>query len=338
MKNINLHTIIHATTAPCITISMNTPLCQADDTKLKVELESLLDQAKYLVLEKFNKMPLNAILEKINTLYQDIDLNSTSKSITIYLSENIKSVVKSIWPVAHNTVQVSDKFDLRPLIPIITNFKEYHILVLSRQGVKLLYARNDQVINEVKDKTFPVLEGAAYFAPGFQPLDESSQHHLDEFLNNLDKALIELYNSTGLHYVIISTATNYDRFIKAARFKSIYCAYVPLSGDHTHHTLAASAWNALLLLQKQKKESRIELMKGLIKNGRAITAKREILNAARNGKGDLLVINKDAAFNGDEEGACCEMVWNVINKKGDVILADQNEMQSIGNMALKLKY
>lgn len=337
-KNRIINPIAYQRSGPCVTITMNTPGCQSNNSQLETELNRLTDQAKFLVLEKYHSTPLNPILEKLNALPGSVSFADHLKSITVYLSESATEILSSMWAVPHNRVQVADRFDIRPLVAISNNTQEYNILLLSHKKVKLLNAVNDVVHHELKQGIFPITKGLNYLAPHFKSADSTQEKNLRDFFSDIDSDLIRLYNASGVHYIVAAADDNYERFSEVIRFASMYWGHIPLSNDLTNKNLAAEAWALIENLQKQQRLAQVKLMQDLISSGEALTTHDQIRKAAQQGRGDLLIVNDQAKLPDQEEDIVCEAVWDVISNHGQVTLAEQDEAGSIQTMALKLKY
>lgn len=338
MKKRIFNPVAFVRSAPCITITMNTPGYQSDNSRFLTELDRLTDQARFLVLEKYSTIPVTPILKKLNALSGQISFEDHLKSLTIYVSESTTEVLFSIWPVAHNRVQVSDRFDIRPVVAVSNNTQDYNILLLSHKEVKLLRAINDRVLNEIKQNIFPITKGLKYLVPHFKSRNAGQEKKLHDFFSNIDSELIRLYNSSGVRYIVAASGDNYERFCGAARFASLYMGHIPLSNDLTYKNLAAEAYTIIQRLQKKQRLAQVRIMEEFIAKGQALTGYREIARAAREGRGDLLIVNDYAKLPDEDEDLVCEAVWDVVSRHGEVTLAEQDEAGTIGVMALKLKY
>ena len=340
MKKSRINSIAYVKSIPCITISMNTAGHQSDNTQFRIELERLVNQAKSLLLEKYSNLGIQTttVLKRLDAILTEISFDNHLKSLNIFISASIKEIVMSIWPVAHNRVQVADRFDIRPLVTIYNNTEEYHILLLSPKKIRLFYAINNKIVLEVKDDIFPVTKNLKFLLPNLKSSSPQEKEALSKFHGNIDKALIKLYNVTGMRYVIISSQDNYDRFMEFVLFSSIYAGHVPISNNLRKANIASETWIVIQRLQQEEKRKSIKLMQELLAKGKALKDTTAIVNAARCGKGDLLIINQDAKIDEQQEDLICEVVWDVISKRGNVVLVSEEEAKSCDTISLKLKY
>ena len=335
MKKIEYYPLASVCGVPCVSISMNISHGQNTTALLHLELDRLLVQAKFLLLEKFGKTHTSHIIEKLESLSKELSFDSDLKNVTIFVSETVREVIWSVWTPPCNKVTVMDRFDLRPLIAAYKSFEAYVIVVLSPQKVKLLHACDDKVLHEIKAGIFPITDGLDLLSKHFTPSNSGEEVRVRDFYSGLDNGLIKIYNSAGMRYVIASSQLHYDRFIDTARFRSIYAAHIPLTNDKTNHTMASLAWEALLRLHAVEDAKRISRMKELIAQGKAITDYDEIVKAAKAGKGDLLLLSNMEMSEQDE--ATCLLVWNVIHHKGRVLLVDEEQLQTVGGIEIAMR-
>lgn len=340
MKKYALKNIANFISIPCITISMNTPGCQFDHSQFKIELERLIDQSKFLVLEKYagTGISIDSLLKRLARLAKEISFDEHLKSLTVFLSGSICEIIPSMWPVAHNKVQVNDRFDIRPLLAIVNNTEEYHVLLLSHKKVRLFYAVNDKVVNEVRNGTFPVTKSLTFLRPHFKCFNTAEETGFNQFLSDIDKALIKLYNATEIRFVVVSSYENFERYMASVIFSSIYLGHVPISNDMSRATIGLASWELMQKFLKQGRCHSVKVMQEMIMQGMALTATDAIVVASRQGKGDVLILNEDIQLPEKEEELISEAVWNVVSKHGKVVLARQDEVESIGSHVLKLKY
>jgi hypothetical protein len=335
MKKKSIPSLAYINGMPCVTISMNTPAYK-DQKQLQQELLQLVNEAKLLLLNRYNGIPLNTTLDKIDAATRKVSFNGDIKSITLFISENVEEILASAWRVPQNNIWVADYFDVRPLITVHNTSEEYFILKFDRSAVHLYHASDNKIVQEIKDSDFPV--DAPFPLTQRYRITDRSYGKIDEFLTGLDKKLICRYNTTSMRYVIASCSTTYKRFIKHVRFQSIYAAYIPIRTETGIDTLVTKAWKMLLIDRKKESVRNVLIMKKLIANGEALTRYPEILSAARQGKGELLVVSEDILRKEDKGDASCEIIWDIVKHKGKVIFADREEMEDTVPMALKLKY
>ena len=344
--------------APCVSISLNTHRTHPDNAQDSIVLKNLLKEAHDRVTHEFGKRDVTQLLEKIENIEQEIDVNYNLDSLHIFLSNKTKEIIKSPWRVNKNTVQIADHFAIKPLIKILNRTENYHILLLSQSGVNLFHAQNDVISEEIKNEDFPFDQNPHYSTHSGELSDAKQVDNLvREFLNTVDKAVVKVFHKTGLKCVVICTEDNHSRLMQVADLPSVYLEYVKINyNDVANHTLALSAWKVVEALQQKNRTEAIHEMQEAVGKGNVLTDLSEIYRAAKEGRGDLLIVHndysqavkmkdentfeliEDATQEGAIDDVTNEIAWEVISKKGRAIFTDQEEIKSLGNIVLKVRY
>jgi hypothetical protein len=354
---------------PCVTISMTTHQTHPASAPDLLTLQGLLKEARERVINEFEKENVAGLLKYIDELEVELDvnyLNYSLNSLHLFISNKIKEVIKSPLTVKENTVQVGDSFALKPLIKALNRTDEYYILLISQSGAQLFHALNDSILEEISNDDFPFDEklreqklNKDHDQINLQKFSEPAyiEKSILEYFNPIDKGIVKLHHQTELNCVVICTENNYSRLLKIADIPSIYLGHVEVNYNDTKpQSLADAAWQIIQHLQKQERAKEIEEMQEAVGNGLVFTDLAEILRAAKEGKGDLLIVhddfhqavkmNADSTFelvNDDKQAdviddITSEIAWEVFSKKGRVVFTDQEEIKSLGDIALKVRY
>jgi len=358
MKKDTIEKLAAEVSNPCVTISMNTHRTHPENAQDIITLKNLLNEAKDRVISEFGKRPVSDLLEKIDALESDINADYHLDSLHIFLSNSTNEVIKSAWPVESDTVQIGEKFSIKPLIKAMNRSEEYLILLLSQSGVNLFLALNDGILEEIKNDDFPFSKNPHYLT---QNNDLSDSKKVDnmvrEYLNTVDKALVRVHNETNLQCVVICTEDNYSRLMQVADNPSMYHGYVAINyNDTANHTIAAAAWKLIAASQLQNRKNAIEEMQEAVGQGNVITDLSDIFRAVKEGRGDLLIMQADyqqaVKMTGENsfdyvddatqpdviDDITSEIAWEVISKKGRAIFLSGDEANALGDIALKVRY
>lgn len=332
---------------PCVTISMNTNRTYPKNQEDINQLEKLMEEAHDHVVNEFGQHEVKLLLEKIDTLDEQIDVNYNLDSLHIFLSNTTTEIVKSLWPTLKDTVSVAENFVVKPLIKDFNRMEEYLILVLSQSDVRLLKAINDSISGEIKDDDFPFKSGDG----------KQSDSQVGEFFNQIDKALVRLYNKTDMNIVVVCTEKNWSRLMQVADKPSIYYGTISINQNGTPNTtLASEAWKIVEAIQEESRTQAIREMLDAKGEGKVLTDLLEIFVAVNEGRGDLLITHDDyhqaVKMNGQYsfytvddltqpgviDDITSDLAWDVISKKGRAIFTHSEEFKPLGNIALKLRY
>lgn len=343
---------------PCVTISLNTHRTHPDNAQDIIQLRNLLNEAEERIIKEFGKRPVSSLLDKISNIESEIDINYNLDSLHIYLSNDTHEVIRSAWATNLDGVHISDNFDIRSLIKSYNRSEEYFILLLSQSGVTLYNAINDGITDEIRNEDFPFSDNRHYNTHSDKGSDSK---HLDdlvrEFLNKVDKAVVKMYNETGLHCVVISTEDNYSRLMQVADKPTIYHGYANIDYNNTDtHHIAKQCWELIKELQYKRREEAISEIKEAVGKGNVLTDLQEIYQASIDGRGDLLIVHQDFAqavvMTSDRtfeltaditnplaiDDITSNIAWNILSKKGRVFFTMQDEIKELGNIVLKTRY
>jgi hypothetical protein len=358
MKKEKLEKLATEKSYPCVTISMNTNRTFPDNQKDIIVLKKLLEEAKERIIKEFGKRPVSDLLEKIAHIESEIDINYNLDSLHIFLSNTTQEIIKSAWPTASNMVQVSESFAVKPLIKLFNRTEEYLILILNQSDARLLMAVNDEIAGEINNEDFPFVNDASELSDTEAVSNaKQTENQKREFFNKIDKAVVRVNNYTDLKCVVISTSDNYNRFLKIADKPSLYVGWTKLSQDNKgNKAIAKDAWQIVSVVQEKVRAENIQEMQEAVGNGKMITELAEIYRAAKEGRGDLLIVNDnfhqavrvtddfslelvtDVTLPGVIDDITSDIAWEVISKKGRAIFTTLDELKVFGNIALKIRY
>jgi len=343
---------------PCVTISMNTHRTYPKNQEDINQLEKLIEEAHDHVENEFGKHEVKNLLEKIDNLDEQIDVNYHQESLHIFLSETTSEIVRSSWPILKNTVAVAENFVIKPLIKDFNRLEEYLILILSQTDVRLLHAINDTIAGEITGEDF-AFDKNPHLLTDPDKLSDGKQadNQIREFFNQVDKALVKIFNKTEMNVVVICTEKNWSRLIQVADKPSIYYNSISLNTNGaTNTSLASEAWKIVVAIQEEGRALAIKEMQKAAGHGKVITDLLQIFLAVQEGRGDLLITHDDyhqaVKMNGQYsfysvddltlpgviDDITSDIAWEVISKKGRAIFTNSAEFKALGNIALKLRY
>ena len=343
---------------PSITISLNTHRTHPDSEKDAIVLKNLLSQASERLSSEFDKREIEPILDKLSQIEDEVNINYNLDSLHIFISKDTKEIIKSPWPTQEDTVHITDSFAIKPLIKAYNRSEEYMILLVSQSGVRLFETIDNAITSEIKNEDFPTSEKPPISAdPEIRSDAKKADNVLREFLNKTDKALVKVYNETGLKTICICTETNYVRLMEVADRPDAYQGYAAIDYNNTEpHQLAGQAWEIARSHQKAEIQDSIDEIKEAVGQGMVITDLQEIFRAAKEGRGELLIAHEsyrqpvlvhdeftiELAEDGTEPGLVDDITsniaWEVLSKGGRAIFTQNDEIKELGEIALKTRY
>ncbi len=344
-------------TAPCITISLNTHRTHPDNLKDSILLKNLVREAELRLIEDFGKRGSEELIQKLKDTVEPLNMSFNLDSMHIFISPDMAEVVKLPLPMSEDTVQIGAAFAVRPLLKALNRTENYLIMLLSRGGTRMFEAVNDQIIHEVETHDFPFPENQWYGTSGGERANATRVDNQErEYMNVVDKAVVALHQDTGLECVVISVADSFHILQQVADKPGIYLGHVDKNyKEIANHQLAADAWEMVSnLLSKRRKEAIAEMRKA-IGQSKVVTDLGEIYRAAKEGRGDMLIMRSDfrqavnkideytieLVNNGETpevDDITSELAMEVYSKGGRVVFADADEVDSEVHTALKVRH
>ncbi len=358
MKTKTLEKLISEKSSPCVTISMNSHRTHPENSQDEILLKKLCKETEERLISEFGKRPIAQLLSKLELIPSEINENYNLDSLHIFLSNDTKEIFKSAWPAKENRVQISDSFAVSPIIKSVNRSVDYMILLLTQSGAKLFKAKNDAVIAEIENENFPFPENPHFNTEPERLSDpKATDNMVREYINKVDKAVVKAYNQTRLFCVVICTEGNYSRLRQVADQPNVYIGHANIDyNNQAAHQLAAQSWEIVKVLQSGREKVAIDEMKEAAGHGKVLADLMEIYRAVKEGRGDLLITHADFSqavkMTGDlsfdlvEDAAApdvvdditSEIAMEVISKKGRVVFTDRDEIKSLGEIVLKVRY
>lgn len=344
---------------PCLTISFPTHRTHPDNAKDAIVLANAQKEATERLLATYTKREVEPILANLEEIVSSFDANFSLDSFHIFVSETVKEVYKSALPVSGVTVQMDETFHLGHLIKAMNRTTTYALAAISQTGVHVYKAVNDHLIEEIRNDFFPFGENQHYLTHSDKKSDGKQVDMLvREWLNQVDKALVQLFNETNLPIVLICTEDNYARLQQVADKPSIYLpAYAAMNYNQQEpHQLVAQAWTLVADWQSETRKAAIEDIHEAVSKGRVHTDLQEIYQAIQEGRGELLILDEaysqavewtgETTFTFASDVSEVDVLddissllaLQVITKKGRVIYMNETELGDFGPIVLKTRW
>ena len=353
-----LHLIASEKNNPCLTISLNTHRTHPDCLQDEIKLKNLAKEAEERIVNEFGKRPAGDLLDKLQATVKEYNYNHSLDSLHIFISNDTCEIVKSMWPTEQEGVQLSETFAVRPLIKAFYRAEEYLVLVLTQQDVHLYLAYNDHIQHEIRNADFPFAENRNYITFADKRTDaKAMDDQVREYYNMVDKALQKVVHETGFQTVVFTNNDNYSKLMSVSDRPASYYGFSSIDTHHTNNTqLGLAAWEVVKAMQHERRNNAINEMKAAISAGKVLSDLQEIYTAAREGRGDLLIVHESyqqpVLFETDEQFTLIndvtmpnavdditnQIAWEVSLKKGRVVFTDQDSIKEIGNIVLKTRY
>jgi hypothetical protein len=168
---------------------------------------------------------------------------------------------------------------------------------------------------------------------------------------------MKVHNETHLNCVVVSTKDNYNGLLQMADKPKLYLGLALVDNHNVAHDhIVKQTWEVIKVLQKESRTNAVGELKEAVSKGTVITDLQEIYQAAKEGRGDLLAVSQDfeqpVLMTSDKsfkivndvtlpnviDDITSNLAWEVLSKKGRVVFLDGDQLQGLGNIALKTRY
>ena len=159
----------------CVSIIVPTHRIGQDRQADINEAQRAILVAKQSVLNEEEK-----ILSGIDDLFEQIDFKRNKEGIGIFVSPDIKKLVKFLFPVTKKII-VNKHFHLQDLLYMESYSTAYYLLDISKKEIRLLRGIMDH-LEEIKDENFPkkIIDDYDYSKPS-QSSSNAGYAHLKGF-------------------------------------------------------------------------------------------------------------------------------------------------------------
>lgn len=342
---------------PCITIALATHRTHPDNLQDAILLKNLINEAEDRLLRHNDRRSVEQLLKNLHAIETEIDNRLNDFGLYVFVSGETAEFVRTMWPPAENKVYIDKEFALRDIIKAYNRSEDYYILHLSQSGVQLYEALNDRIYGEVENHGFPYRENPHYLTDRQAKSDSKKvDNQIREFLNTVDKSMVTVHAAHPMEIIVAATRENFDYLLEVADQPGIYSGHFTIdAGRADIHYLSDKAWPVVKDLQKARRVAAIDELMAGVSSGKVLTDMQEIYQAAREGRGELLMVKndfsqpigitdkgfefaKDATVPGINDDIVNDIAWEVVDKKGRVFFTDQPALRQLGDIALLTRY
>lgn len=355
---------------PCVSVIMPTHPLASDHNLDDIELKKIFSKAKDLVYAKCGKKNGGEeVLEKLKVLSENIPLSVKGRGIGLFVSPNVSQLVSFPFSVREKVV-VGNNFEVRDVIYLADSLITYYVLLINDKELKLFEGSGEE-LKLVKNIDFPAhfiddyeyahtSLGSSYgYSLKSTEKDKSvvKEQRFYTFLKLADQKLAKLLaDNTPL--IISGSVKELSTFKKVSiNYKSVVGK---INGNYNHeniHKLGELSFEKIRAHQLFEEDATLKRLENAKAKKLAVTEIENVWSAAMEGKGMILLVEKDFAVtgyitedkstlflsppDGDYEiitDAVDDVMELVLNKKGKVIIVDNNKLKDFGGIAMILRY
>ncbi|WP_201587537.1 AOC03_06830 family ribosome hibernation factor [Psychrobacter jeotgali] len=356
---------------PAVSIFVKTHREHPANDQDPIALKNQLKVAEERITNEYDKRTATTILESIHEKTKDLDHNYNLDTLAIFASTDDVKVVRMPIDTTERVV-ISDRFATRDLVRDMASAVHYYTVVLTRDMARLIEASNDRVIkeydqhddaqNNMENIAFPI-ENNSLYTTGDAGSDRSANKedsYLNEFFNQVDKSVQELWGEHRLPLVVVGDARNISYYQAVCDRPDNIIATVSnltyLEDGSAQHIIdgVQEAVEGYRTSLHESALSEIEKARG---TDMLRTDLQEVYRAAFQGAGETLYVRRgymqpakidekaqtlafadDPAADGVTDDAIGEIIEHVMHNGGEVVFMPQEIMSEDQPIALVTRY
>jgi len=204
---------------PAVSIFVKTHREHPDNSKDPIALKNQLKLAEERLAQEYDKKTASAVLEQIRKKTDDLNHNYNLDTLAIFASPDDATLIRMPLDTQERVI-ISDRFATRDLIRDMASAVHYYTVVLTRDKARLIEAANDRVVQEFDENSlrqnnmenikFPIDNNGLYTTgdAGSDRSTNKENSYLQEFFNQVDKSVQELWGEQKMPLVIVGDTKN----------------------------------------------------------------------------------------------------------------------------------
>lgn len=371
MKSTTLNNIKGNKSSPCVTVIIPTHKTSPERSIDPIEVNKTIKQVKDNLLLKYGKKKGAELAGKLEEFEKSIDYTHNAEGLGLFVSAEISEIVQFPFPVIEKTI-VGDKFETRDLIYLSAYLEDYLLLSISMDETKL-YRGSGTELKEIRNNDFPrkYIDDYEYerpslgssYGPSLKSTEKDksiiTKERVERFLHETDKLLSPYLNNNHIPLIIAGVKQELGYFQK----ESTHTAQIAgkIVGNYTHSSLTEfgeMAFERIIKHREKITQQEIEKLSDSIGKELAVTGIRSVWKAAMEGKGLLLMVEKDFTKPGfvkrDDNtnlyltppvenhnimGDAVETIMEtILEKNGKIRMVDNGTLTDHDQIALILRY
>ena len=356
-----IHEIQSDNSYPCVSILLETHRTFPDNKTDSIRLKNLVNDAKERLKNEFRESEVSGIIDGIDEIVSDIDYNYLLNGMAIFVSKNTRKRIDLPFKVDDRVV-INKTFATKDLVYIYNRSPRYIALLLSEQPTRLFKGYRDSLV-EVENSRFPKTyegPGVTEELPDGKGINKSG--YLDDmmrsFFRQVDKSLTDVLKAEKLTIALLGVERNVSYFKHVSEnFDKVIAvkhgSYDKLSAHEiskliwpeVERSLAVKRRDLLAMLENSKKDNKFaaglnELWKlGLEGRIQTIFVDKDYDPAAVLDDNGLKVLdNGEKDVPGVMDDVVDELVETVINKSGDVVFFEKDDLSKYDRVAAILRF
>jgi hypothetical protein len=350
-NNLNLLMAVHK--GPCVSVFMPMHRSGSETQQDPIRLKNLIREAEERLITRGIPAPeARELLEPAERLLRDgLFRQHQSDGLAMFLSLGVFHYYLLPF-VFEELVIVTDRFHIRPLLPLLSGDGRYYILALSQNKVRLLqgthYSVNEVSLADVPknlaetlrdDDSWKELQmhsaisgGQGTFSSVTHGSEVDSKENIKRYFRRVDKGLHELVRDERVPLVLAGVDYLHPIYKEVNTYPHLMEAGVGGSPERlSAKELHAQSWTVVRPYFQKAQDEAVDQYKQFISSGRASNRVRKIILAASHGRIELLFVIPDLQQWGTFDPGTDEIHLHKKEKTGDEDLLEFAAIQTLLN-------
>ncbi len=374
METLSLDTLqrlLVAPAPPCVSIVVPVTRGAYDQRQARLDLKNLVAQARDEVAQELRPHQTDALLAPAETLLEDgSPWPHVGGSIGLFLAAGHAAIVH-LPSVTPPRVMVGQQFDIVPLLPMLFPDREFHVLALSRNSLKLFKASRfamervhlPDLPANLKDALWYERHENVLISHGGVRLGNSSQptgvvhggqawpderkEMYSRYFQHIDRVLEPALFASGAPMVLAAVEREVSGYRAVSRHPNL-CTDAVLGNpeDIAEPALHAAAWAAVARDLGRERDALVHRFNELTGTPRRSVDVNEILGAASAGRVATVLLPETVGTRphpepfvaGDADDLVNRAVIDTLTHRGDVVLVPTAALPDGAAMAAILRW
>jgi hypothetical protein len=349
-NNLNLLMAVHK--GPCVSVFMPMHRSGPETQQDLIRFKNLIREAEERLITRGIPAPeARELLESAQKLLQgDLFHQHQSDGLAMFLSPEVFRTYMLPF-VFKELVIVTDRFHIRPLLPLLSGDGRYYILALSQNKVRLLQGTHYSV-NEVSLADVPknlaetlrdddswkelqmhsAISGKGKLSAITHGDEVDRKENIRRYFRRIDKGLHELVRDERVPLVLAGVDYLHPIYKEVNTYPHLMEAGVGGNPERlSAKELHAQSWTVVRPYFQKAQDEAVDQYKQFISSGRASNRVRKIILAASHGRIELLFVIPDLQQWGTFDPGTDEIHLHKKEKTGDEDLLEFAAIQTLLN-------
>ena len=349
----NLKLLMEVHRWPCVSVFMPMHRSGPESQQDLIRFKNLIREAEEgLITRGIPAHEARELLESAQKFLQgDLFHQHQSDGLAMFLSPEVFRIYMLPF-VFRELVIVTDRFHIRPLLPLLSGDGRYYILALSQNKVRLLqgthYSVNEVSLADVPKNLAETLRdddswkglqmrsgtsgGQGRFSSVTHGSEVDSKENIKRYFRRIDKGLHELVRDERVPLVLAGVDYLHPIYKEVNTYSHLIEAGVGGNPERlSAKELHAQAWTVVRPYFQKAQDEAVDQYKQFINSGRTSNRARKIILAASHGRIELLFVVPDFQQWGTFDPSTDEIHLHKKEKTGDEDLLEFAAIQTLLN-------